>query len=238
MANNDNFWEHPDDPGQNPNDDTNWTPDDPYNQAPQPPRDSGNTPPKGTGLTYTSPFVTPIADAEGEGGPEGFGGGGGGFPTRPSTAKYLPVPQFKAPVFAYREFAPPTFQDAMNEPGYQFRLAEGERALQQSAAGRGQLRTGGTLKDILGYGQNYAAQEYGNVYNRALNTYGTQFGAAKDIYDRNYTGAKDEYAPNLLQWQFLTNAEQRAREAEYQAALQRWMHDNLSAYEYGQLAKE
>lgn len=229
MANDDNWWENPDGNPTVPNpwDQSGWNPYDPYNQAPQPPGDG----------TVGTDVPTPPTQA---GPPEdpGTGGapsGGGGYPTRPSSGGYAPVPQFHAPVFSYDKFVAPSAADALNEPGYQFRLSEGERALQQSAAGRGNLRTGGTLKDILGYGQNYASQEYQNVYNRALQNYGTNFNTAASVFDRNYTGAKDEYAPNLLQWQFLTNAEQRAREAEYQAAIQKWMHDNLSAYEYGQL---
>jgi len=79
-----------------------------------------------------------------------------------------------------------------NDPGYQFRLSQGEQALQQSAAAKGHLRTGGTLKDILGYGQNFASSEYQNVFDRALQGFQTK-----------YQGAKDMYAPLLLQWQTL-----------------------------------
>jgi hypothetical protein len=51
-------------------------------------------------------------------------------------------------------------------PDYQFRLAEGQKALERSAAARGGLLSGGTLKALSDYGQNTAAGEYGNWLNR------------------------------------------------------------------------
>ena len=51
-------------------------------------------------------------------------------------------------------------------PGFQFRLAEGQKALERSAAARGTLLTGGTLKGINRFAQDYASNEYGNQYAR------------------------------------------------------------------------
>ena len=47
-----------------------------------------------------------------------------------------------------------------NSPGYQFRLGEGLKALERSAAARGTLLTGGTLKGLTRYGQEFASNEY------------------------------------------------------------------------------
>lgn len=59
--------------------------------------------------------------------------------------------------------------DILNQdPGYQFRLDEGLKALQRSAASRGTLLTGGTQKALERYGQNYAAGEFQNVFSRNL----------------------------------------------------------------------
>lgn len=52
------------------------------------------------------------------------------------------------------------------DPGYQFRMDEGMRALEGSAAARGGLLSGATMKAIQKYGQGVASQEYGNAYNR------------------------------------------------------------------------
>lgn len=64
--------------------------------------------------------------------------------------------------------------DLTQDPGYAFRLSEGMKALERSAAARGGLLSGGTLKGIQRYGQDLASQEYQNAYNRAL----TQYNAA------------------------------------------------------------
>jgi hypothetical protein len=52
------------------------------------------------------------------------------------------------------------------DPGYQFRLSEGLKALDQQAAARGGLISGNALKASQNYGQNAASQEYQNAYNR------------------------------------------------------------------------
>ncbi|MCH7662313.1 MAG: hypothetical protein IH859_00380 [Chloroflexi bacterium] len=62
-----------------------------------------------------------------------------------------------------REFG---LEDFETEPGYEFRLAEGQKALERSAAARGQVFSGGTLKALTRYGQGVASQEFGRAYNR------------------------------------------------------------------------
>lgn len=54
----------------------------------------------------------------------------------------------------------------MMDPGYGFRFDEGLRALARSASAKGLALSGGALKAIERYGQDYASGEYGNVYNR------------------------------------------------------------------------
>jgi hypothetical protein len=53
-------------------------------------------------------------------------------------------------------------------PGFQFRLGEGLKALERSAAARGTLLTGGTLKGIQRYAQDYASGEYGQRVNQLM----------------------------------------------------------------------
>lgn len=59
-----------------------------------------------------------------------------------------------------------SMEDWQQDPGYQFRLGEGMRALEASKAARGSMGTGNTLRALLDYGQNAASSEYGNVWNR------------------------------------------------------------------------
>lgn len=53
-------------------------------------------------------------------------------------------------------------------PGYKFAFDEGQRAVQSSAASRGTLLTGGTLKALTKYGTGVADQLYGDTVNRYL----------------------------------------------------------------------
>lgn len=68
-----------------------------------------------------------------------------------------------------------TLADFQKDPGYDFRMSEGQKALERSASARGGLQGGGTLKALTRYGQDYASNEYGNAYNRFNNDNTTRF---------------------------------------------------------------
>jgi hypothetical protein len=72
-------------------------------------------------------------------------------------------------------FQAPTNVTEQNDPGYQFRLNQGNQLLQNSAAAKGGLLSGGTAKALMDFGQNDASNEYSNVYNRALNNFQTNY---------------------------------------------------------------
>lgn len=63
--------------------------------------------------------------------------------------------------------------DLTQDPGYAFRLSEGQKALERSAAARAGLQSGSALKAAQRFGQDYGSQEYQNAYNRALAQYNT-----------------------------------------------------------------
>ena len=142
------------------------------------------------------------------------GGGGGGaynFPmfTAPRYQRATPFSYdaFKAP----DPFVAPDPNQLAGDPSYQFRLKEGQRALQNSAAARGTLRTGGTLKDLLGYGQSFASQEYNNIYNRAADAYDRNYRTAADTYDRNRNNA-------FTSWSANTDENRAAYDRDFQAS--------------------
>lgn len=56
--------------------------------------------------------------------------------------------------------------DWTTDPGYQFRLGQGLESVENSASARGMQLSGNTLKGLEEYGQNFASNEYQNVYNR------------------------------------------------------------------------
>ena len=63
----------------------------------------------------------------------------------------------------YTNFGMNQFQQ---DPGYAFRLKEGQQALDRSAAARGGLISGNALKAAQRYGQEMGSQEYMNAFNR------------------------------------------------------------------------
>jgi hypothetical protein len=111
--------------------------------------------------------------------------GGPGIPNPSGDGSTVLPPQGSAPgtdgsfgslTQGYGAFNAPTGVDESNDPGYAFRLQQGQQALERSAAARGGVLNGGTLKALNDYAQNSASGEYSNVYNRALSTYGTNQG--------------------------------------------------------------
>lgn len=71
--------------------------------------------------------------------------------------------------------------DFTKDPGYDFRMREGQRGLEASAAARGNLNSGATLKALQKYGQDYASNEYLNAYNRFNNDRDQRFSKLSSI---------------------------------------------------------
>jgi hypothetical protein len=67
---------------------------------------------------------------------------------------------------AASRYTPFGMQQFQADPGYGFRLAEGQKALDRQAAARGGLISGGALKAAQRYGQEMGSQEYTNAFNR------------------------------------------------------------------------
>ncbi len=67
------------------------------------------------------------------------------------------------PLADYQQFGMDQFQ---SDPGYAFRLSEGQKALERSAAARAGLQSGSALKAAARFGQEMGSQEYMNAFNR------------------------------------------------------------------------
>lgn len=65
--------------------------------------------------------------------------------------------------------------DFQADPGYAFRQAEGQKAIDNSAASRGSALSGATLKALTRFGQDTASNEYQNSYNRWNNDVSNRF---------------------------------------------------------------
>jgi len=56
--------------------------------------------------------------------------------------------------------------DFQADPGYQYRLDQGQQAMERSAAARGGLLSGAALKDAARFGQGQGSQEYQAAFDR------------------------------------------------------------------------
>jgi hypothetical protein len=186
---------------------------------------------------WTQPPDSPLFNPPATQGPPsmvygtGQGGGAGTMgnmitPYNP-LATYSPVPYVTADPFARDPYAAadpftgPTAEEMTEDPGYQFRLRQGQEALERSGAARGVTNTGGTLRDIMDYGQRSASQEYGNVFSRQRDVYDLNERNRFDAYTTNYRNAMDAYNLNernryqgyttneLARWQENQEAENR-----------------------------
>lgn len=102
------------------------------------------------------------------------------------------------------QFKAPTTEEMYQDPGYQFRVSEDQKATERLAAARGTLLTGGTIADVAARRQGLASQEYRDVYGRKLGEYGQRYGEfaegaarGRGAYDVNLARAGQEYGSRV-----------------------------------------
>lgn len=82
-------------------------------------------------------------------------------------------------------------QNALNRfqasPDYNFRMGEGIKALDRSAASRGMLMSGAQTKGVQQYGSDLASGEYGNWFNRLMGVSNQGLGATGTGVQSNLT---------------------------------------------------
>ena len=104
---------------------------------------------------------------------------GGAFNTSPT--------DYQAPAFQDQQF---NFE---SDPGYQFRLQEGQKAIQNQAAARGGLLSGATLKALSTYNQGQAAQNYQAAFSRYANTRDYMLGKYQSDRSFGYNQSLNQY---------------------------------------------
>lgn len=57
-------------------------------------------------------------------------------------------------------------EDFVKDPGYDFRMSEGEKGINRALSARGGFDSGSALKALARYNQDFASNEFGNAYNR------------------------------------------------------------------------
>ena len=124
------------------------------------------------------------------------------------------------------QFSSP-FTFGQNDPSYQWRLKQGQRAMDASAAARGDLFTGGHLKALQNYGQEAASQEYNNEFNRFQADRANRFNMLSGVSGTGQTavsGAQNagtnaaSSMANILGAQYTNVANQNMNAANAQAA--------------------
>lgn len=184
--------------------------------------------------------TTPMITTTGGGGDYGGGDYFSGLqPPSRMPLSALNYPQFQGPRFTppkpfeFEPFKAPTLAEAQAEPGFDYALQQGLKAMENSKAYLGTYRTGGTIKALNDYARNMANQNYGQVYSRAADTYdrnrnnaasnyATNYGISRDVFDRDYQGAKDTHASNARgrELEFAREWDQFAYEGD--DAFRRW----------------
>jgi hypothetical protein len=103
--------------------------------------------------------------------------------------------------FKVEGFDPNTLLQSFNtqqmeqDPGYAFRLSEGQKAIDRSAAAKGGLQSGAALKAAAEYGQNMGSQEYQNAYGRFMSTQAAQAQNYGNAFNRFQTERANQLAP-------------------------------------------
>lgn len=121
------------------------------------------------------------------------------------------------------------FANFRTDPGYQYSLDEGRRAIEGSAAARGGVLNGGTLKALERFGQGQADKQYGSYLDRFLNL--TNVGQASAAQQANLGAASA-----ARQGQYITDAG-AAQAGGYLSAAQGVngaISNGLQLYGYGQ----
>lgn len=123
----------------------------------------------------------------------------------------------------------PAYGGFFTSPGYQFRLDQGNQAVQRSAAARGILASGATMKAIDRYSQGLASSEYGAFSDRLAQIAGFGQNAT------NATVAAGETATQGIAGAYGRAGDARASSyANTGSAINGTINNALSAYLYSQ----
>jgi hypothetical protein len=86
-------------------------------------------------------------------------------------------------------------QQMEQDPGYAFRLAEGQKTLERSTAASRGLQSGAALKAATRYGQEMGSQEYQNAFNRFQATKAFQAQEYGNAFNRFNVARQNQLAP-------------------------------------------
>lgn len=103
--------------------------------------------------------------------------------------------------FQFDTYTPDKFsytgEDLYNDPSYQFRLEQGQKALDRSGAAAGRFLSGRQLQGASDYNQGAASQEFQSAYQRALGTFSTNEGNRANAFNTNEGNRFNAYQANF-----------------------------------------
>jgi hypothetical protein len=139
---------------------------------------------------------------------------------------------------AWGSFYAPSQIDEQNDPGYQARLDLDQQARQRSAAAQGSVLSGGTQLALGRAAQDYASNEYQNVYNRALSArqqnvgeYQNQFNNALGAQGQNFNQALAGYQANYGNYLGQANLDLLGRQQNQNEYLNNQVNPSLTSYQ-------
>lgn len=110
-------------------------------------------------------------------------------------SQYAPFSQ--AGQQALAQMQAPSMEALQSDPGYQFRLQQGQQALERSLAAQGLGQSGAALKAAQEYGQGLAGQTYDNFFNRQAQMANIGMSAASGL-GNIYSGLGNAQAAELM----------------------------------------
>lgn len=84
-----------------------------------------------------------------------------------------------------------------DDPGYAFRLSEGNKAIDRASASAGRFDSGRSLRELTRYGQDYASGEYGAAYGRFDNDQTNRFNRLSSLAGTGQTAVRDNNSAGM-----------------------------------------
>lgn len=78
-----------------------------------------------------------------------------------------------------------TGKDLASDPGYKFGLDQGTQGIERGQASRGNFLSGGAMKELARFNEDYAGTKFDNAFNRNLSTYGTNLNRRQNEWNTN-----------------------------------------------------
>ena len=153
--------------------------------------------------THFSPPPSNVAPFSFDEGAEGYRPFNEEFGFDAERAGYMPLNEqfsFDEAAEGYRPFNEEfsfNADDLLEDPGYQWRMDEGNKGVERRASSRGLLESGKTLKDFGRWSQGLASQEFGKAYGRASQEYDREYGQGIDAYNRSRDRWGTRYGQSL-----------------------------------------